>query len=149
MRRYLLSVPIAALAVLLAACGNQACACYGIGTMPATHLSLSARENGQHFWVNKGTTIDLALENSFGPPGSSLTWSASSSNPSVVSIARSSVEPKPSGRMLQGTQVYFAEFEARGDGEATISAQGHRTCEAMNPKSCPQASYSVTVTVTG
>ena len=142
-----------AAAVLIAACGDQACACRG--TIPVTPtpspVALSSLNDGQTIAVPSGTVIEVTLENSFGPPGSSLTWDATSTDSGILVRTSSRVMPLPSSSSppsLERQQRYVADFRSQSHGMAKIIGQGHRTCEAMDPAFCPQVHYTVTVQVT-
>lgn len=141
-------------AILMSACGGQACACYGQGKIPATATAVpvSAALDGRTITVRRGIVIEVTLENSFGPPGSSLTWDATSTDSKVLLRTSSRVEssgsPSPAP-VLQRQERYIADFRAQSVGTAQIIGQGHRTCEAMDPAFCPQGHYTVTVQVTG
>lgn len=140
--------------ILMSACGGQACACFGQGQIPATPTALpvSTALDGKTITVRRGTVIEVTLDNSFGPPGSSLTWEATSSDSSILLRTSSRVEPSGSpspAPLLERQERYIADFRAQSPGTAQIIGQGHRTCEAMNPAFCPQGHYTVTVQVTG
>ena len=140
-------------AILMSACGGQACACFGRGQIPATPTALpaSASLDGKTITVQRGTVIEVTLENSFGPPGTSLTWEATSTDSNVLLRTSSMVEPSGSSSaapVLERQERYIADFRAQSAGTAQIIGQGHRTCEAMNPAFCPQGHYTVTVQVT-
>jgi predicted secreted protein len=112
-------------------------------------VTLSGKDDGRTITVKPGTTIQLTLEDSFGPPGSSLTWDADSSAPSVLVRSTTRMDPAlPPNALPQGTVRYLAEFKAQAAGQAQIVGHGRRTCEAMNPAFCQQATFAVTVQVT-
>ena len=152
--RRLLAPAVALIAaILMSACGGQACACFGQGQLPATPTAVpvSAALDGKTITVRRGTLIEVTLDNSFGPPGSSLTWEATSTDSSILLRTSSRVEPSgpPSpAALLERQERYIADFRAQSAGTAQILGQGHRTCEAMDPAFCPQGHYTVTVQVT-
>src|SRR5689334_9070611 len=87
-------------ALLVAGCGEVACAC--IGNPPATPAPrfLGSSDNGKTISIRRGQSIELTLENSYGPPGSSLTWQASSSNPAVLSLLGTHIDPMSSPKLV-------------------------------------------------
>ncbi|HYM49735.1 MAG TPA: hypothetical protein VET65_04100 [Candidatus Limnocylindrales bacterium] len=143
MIKSLLALAILTMGLVTGACGSTSAAA-------DPPVALGQGDDGRTISVARGTVIELTLQNSFGPPGSSLTWDAVSSDAAVLTRSAVRLDPASSaGPMLQGTQRYIADFRAAASGSARIVATGTRRCEAMNPAFCHGTTMSVTVTVTG
>jgi predicted secreted protein len=116
-------VALLAAGLTLASCGSS------------SHV-LTEQDANRTVTVHSGETITLDLEDSWGPPGVSLTWKATASNSSVLQLA--SVED-PSQHLVSlggpgGQQIvktFQANFRAVASGTTQIRAHAAGTCEAM------------------
>ena len=81
----------------------------------------------------------------FPVPGSSVVWTAASSDTSVLSPAGETREAPAS--IARSQAHYIAIFKGLRAGEATIRLSGAARCEAMSPAFCHQPSGSISVTV--
>ena len=107
-------------------------------------LSLTQSDAGRRISVPAGSTLHLALQDQFPFPGSSLVWSANSSDPNVLALTSESM---PSPAPGAGDLPYVATFQARSPGTAILKAHGATTCEAMPKPACPDQGFSITITV--
>jgi len=102
---------------------------------------LHEADAGHQVTLQPGDTVELVLSEPAPVPGSSLTWSATSSAPAVL---------RPDGPNQHGTSrdgSYVADFVAAGAGSADLTAQGVRRCEAMLPSACQQPRLTFPVVV--
>ena len=76
-------------------------------------------------------------------PGSSLVWTASSTDPGVLELTSSEHAPAAPAR----DSLYSALFVADRRGTVKIHAAGATTCEAMLKSACPDRSADVVVNV--
>jgi hypothetical protein len=97
---------------------------------------LTDRDAGRTVTIHVADQITLDLQDSWGPPGVSLTWQASSTKASVLHL--DSVEDPskhltglggPGGQQI--VRDYQAQFRALTAGTARIVAHGSGTCEAI------------------
>ena len=97
---------------------------------------LSEQDADRTVTIHSGEMITLNLEDSWGPPGVSLTWKASALNSSVLQLT--SVEDPsehlvslggPGGRQI--VKTFHANFRAVAAGTTQIRAHAAGTCEAM------------------
>jgi hypothetical protein len=123
-----------------------------IGAVPAAirapgvpALVVQQADAGRAVSLHVGETIEVVLIDSKPVPGSSLTWDASSSNPSVLAPAGARHELAPDAVTGQGR--YVADFQAAGAGSTTVVATGTRRCEAMAPSGCSPEQLTFPVTV--
>lgn len=109
------------------------------GTGPAAAAGpppvvLHASDDGTTTHLAVAQVVEVQLQEEHGPPGVSLTWSAASSDPAVLTMIGSHRVPPGT---VQGTDTYFADFVAPANGQATITATSVHTCEAL--PNCPQS----------
>jgi uncharacterized lipoprotein len=126
---------VAFAAALLAACGSAGTA------QPAQTIVVHEDTAGHTVHAHVNDVINVELTESFPIPGSSLTWDATTSAPSVLKLEK--VTRDPAERPRQGTVKYTAEFSVIAAGQATLFVRGAQTCEAM--PSCPQKDFTVAV----
>lgn len=97
---------------------------------------LTDRDAGRTVTIHVAAPITVDLQDSWGPPGVSLTWQASSTKDSVLHL--DSVEDPsqhltglggPGGQQI--VRDYKAHFRALTAGTARIVAHANGTCEAM------------------
>ena len=97
---------------------------------------LTDHDAGRTVTIHVGNEVTVNLQDSWGPPGVSLTWQASSTKGSVLRL--DSVEDPsqhltgigaPGGQQI--VRDYKAHFHAVTRGTAQIVAHGNGTCEAM------------------
>lgn len=114
---------IGTLAILLAGCSQAS-------------QVVTERDAGRTVTLHAADTITLDLQDSWGPPGVSLTWHAITTNGSVLQL--DSVEDPglhisslggPGNQQV--VQDFHAHFRAGAAGTAQIVAHGTGTCEAM------------------
>lgn len=129
---------------LLAACVIVLSACAAFAGAPS-ELTLHQQDAGHQYKIHVGDTVKLDLLDSFGVPGSSVTWNADSSN--AIVLSRTSTNRETPNRLFGSTAHYVATFRAQKAGSATIEMVGTARCEAMNPAFCHQPSESIAVTV--
>jgi hypothetical protein len=125
-----LEVRVRAVALLLAvgcvaSCGH---------TEAGAALNVDASQAGRTFHVHPGQIVRVTLNERFGVPGSSIRWSAQTSNGGVLSRT-STTEAKPTA-LTNVTYPIVIDFTAADSGRADIEATSHATCEAMNPAYC-------------
>jgi hypothetical protein len=114
---------------------------------------LTDRDTGRTVTIRVADHVTVDLQDSWGPPGVSLTWHASSTNDSILHL--DSVEDPsqhltglggPGGQQI--TRDYKAHFRALARGTAEIVAHGTGTCEAM--AICHRdRDFTITVVVAG
>ena len=123
-------------------------ACGGIPTTPAAStVLLSEADAGKTVSARGGDTVRVTLADNYPVPGSSLVWTVTSSPASILQFgteSRSDQVRNGPGR----TDTYTADFRAVSAGQATLSAKGATTCEAMAKQSCPDKRFTITVVVT-
>jgi hypothetical protein len=109
-----------------------------------TTLTLSDTNAGSSFTIATGSTIQVQLQDQFPVPGSSLVWSLSSSDSSVLApLPVSSPTPRPA---LGNVPVTFT-FHASAAGTSLLHAHGATSCEAMLKSACPDKDFSITIIV--
>ena len=115
---------------------------------PSGAVTLTPSDAGTTPTIATGQTVSLTLTDSLGVPGSSTTWTADTSDPTVLSRTTANTMPPPGyspGMHWTATFTFTAEHPGHADIVATSSA----TCEAMNPAYChgpPPMSFHITVT---
>jgi hypothetical protein len=126
-----------------------AVACSSPAATPASRtIDLAEKDAGTTVQVRAGDTVRVQLVESFPVPGSSLLWEVTSSDPAVLSVIKA--ERTPQARSGPGgTDTYTAFFSTAGAGQATLTAHGATTCEAMAKQSCPDRNFTVSVVVAG
>ena len=138
--RLILVAVVALSAVLSGACGGST----NTPAPPAPRV-LHEADAGGRVTLLPGQGLEVDLTDTRAVPGSSLVWTASSSDGTVLAKLSDSRSPAQPG--LARGDVYRAVFRAGRPGSATILAVGATTCEAMAKSNCPDRSWSVTVTV--
>lgn len=130
-------VPVALVAaVLLASCGAST----------ASQVTTTEADFGRSISIHVGDTVRVDLIDRFSVPGSSIIWTADSSEADVLERT-SSTRQNPPG-IMDAEAHYVALFRAVGKGQATIVATGATSCEAMNPAYCQQHAGTINVSVT-
>lgn len=115
---------------------------------PGTSLTLTTADAAGTHTIKVGETVTVTLTNSLGVPGSSTTWTADTTNSTVLRRTGMNDPRAPSyspGTQWPATFTFTAEQSGRADIVATSSA----TCEAMNPAYChgpPPMTFHITVT---
>jgi hypothetical protein len=139
-----LALPLAV--AVAAACGA---ASGRPGQPPPTagpRVVLQQQDAGRTIVVARGTTVELQLQellSAHPPPATgSLTWDATTSATSVLSLTSVQRQVNPGGRF----DVYIADFSARAAGSARLTASGTQTC-ASAQAACPQPSLTFDVVV--
>jgi predicted secreted protein len=126
-----------------------AVACGSAPAAPATRtVDLLEKDAGTTVQVRAGDTVRVQLVESFPVPGSSLVWDVTSSDPAVLSVIKAERTPQ-SRSGPGGTDTYTAFFSAANAGQATLTAHGATTCEAMAKQSCPDRNFTISVVVAG
>ena len=98
-------------------------------------LNVVASQAGRTFHLHSGQIVRVTLMERFGVPGSSIRWSAETSNGGVLART-STTEARPTA-LTNTTYPIVIDFTAApGSGRADIEATSHATCEAMNPAYC-------------
>ena len=120
-------------------------ACAVSASVPPSELTLHGQDSGRTVAVHPGDTVKLDLLDTYPVPGSSVIWTADTSDASVLARLSSSRET-PAG-IAHSQAHYTAVFKALKQGTATVWMTGAARCEAMNPAACPQPSGSITVTI--
>jgi hypothetical protein len=106
------------------------------GCIMSSSQVLTDRDAGRTVTIHVADQITVDLQDSWGPPGVSLTWQASSTKDSVLHL--DSVED-PSQHLTglggpgdqQIVRDYKAHFKALTGGTARIVGHGTGTCEAV------------------
>jgi predicted secreted protein len=126
-----------------------AVACGSAAANPATRtIDLVEKDAGTTVQVRAGDTVRVQLVESFPVPGSSLVWDVTSSDRAVLSVIKAERTPQ-SRSGPGGTDTYTAFFSAANAGQATLTAHGATTCEAMAKQSCPDRNFTISVVVAG
>jgi hypothetical protein len=133
----------ALLGLVLALC---ACGAAAKQSAAAVMIELGQEQAGQTVHARVGDLVRVKLYEQFPVPGSSLVWTVSSSDPSVLAVQS---ETAPTPRPALGTATYEADFTAAAGGTAVLNAHGATTCEAMAKQSCPDQTFTITVVVSG
>jgi hypothetical protein len=121
----------------------------GSGPAPGSRtIDLVEKDAGTTVQVRAGDTVRVQLVESFPVPGSSLVWDVMSSDPAVLSVIKAERTPQARGGP-GGTDTYTAFFSAAVAGQATLTAHGATTCEAMAKQGCPDRNFTVSVVVAG
>jgi len=120
-------------------------ACAAFASAPQPVLTLHGQDSGRGVAVHQGDTVKLDLLDTFPVPGSSVIWTADTSDASVLARVSNSRET-PAG-IAHSLAHYTAVFRALKQGTAAIRMTGVARCEAMNPAACPQPSGSIAVTI--
>jgi hypothetical protein len=131
--------------VLLGPCVIALSACAAFASAPPSQLTLHQQDFGRQYSIHVGDTVKVDLLDTFPVPGSSVVWSAASTDPSVMT--RISETRETPATIARSQAHYIAIFKAEKSGAATIKLSGAARCEAMNPAACPQQSGTMTVTV--
>ena len=126
----ILGVRVRAAALLLAVGCSASCG----HTESDAALNLNANQAGGTFHIHLGQVVKVTLVERFGVPGSSIRWSADSSNGGV--LARTSTTEARPAALTNATYPIVIEFKAADSGRADIEATTHATCEAMSPAYC-------------
>jgi hypothetical protein len=120
-------------------------ACAAVAAAPAAPLTLHEQDSGHTFSVHVGDTVKVDLLDTFPVPGSSVVWTADTSDAAVLSRLGSTRET-PAG-IANSQAHYVATFQAVKIGTVTIQIVGAAHCEAMNPAFCPAHTGSITIAV--
>jgi predicted secreted protein len=123
---------------LSAACGAAS------GPAAPRVVELGLDQAGQSVQVRVGDHVRVKLQDQFPVPGSSLVWQVSTSPTGVLALEAES-GPSPQQALRAGD--YTAEFVARSQGHAVLTAHGATSCEAMAKQACPDREFTITVTV--
>jgi hypothetical protein len=125
-------------AVILGGCTAQA-------SGSASEVTVNEQDFGHSISIHVGDTVKVDLLDKFYVPGSSVIWSADTSNANVLQRISTSRQTPP---VIMNAQAhYVAVFKAIARGTATIQATGAASCEAMNPAFCPQQSGTISVAI--
>jgi hypothetical protein len=137
------------IAVTLAALGFSilAASCGATTHAAGSTVMLGEKDAGRTVQVNVGDAVRVTLVENRPVPGSSLTWSVTSSDPSVVQPG--AVTRNPATVTPVGSDTYTADFLALKSGQAVLDAHGTTSCEAMVKTACPDRDLMITVVVTG
>ena len=134
----LVKLALLSFVLMLSACGAFAAA-------PGAHLTLHEQDSGHTFAVRVGDTVNVDLLDSFPVPGSSVVWTADTSN--AVVLTRLSTTREKAAGIANSQAHYVAIFKALRSGTASLQMIGAAQCEAMNPAFCPAHTGSITITV--
>jgi len=107
-------------------------------------VELGLDQAGQSVPVRVGDHVRVKLQDQFPVPGSSLVWRVSSSPAGVLTLQ---AESGPSAQQGLRAADYTAEFVARSQGHAVLTAHGATSCEAMAKQACPDREFTITVNV--
>ena len=121
-------------------------ACAAFAAASPSELTLHQQDAGHQYAVHVGDTVKVDLLDTFPVSGSSVVWTADTSNAAVLTRVGATRATPPSFARSQAH--YIATFKAQKSGVATIKMAGVAHCEAMNPAFCPQPGGTITITVT-
>ncbi|HEY4026619.1 MAG TPA: hypothetical protein VGO86_09325 [Candidatus Dormibacteraeota bacterium] len=135
-RSFLCLIATAAAAAMTIACGAVRAP-----APAAQRVILHQADAGRTVAVHRGDTVELVLSEPRPVPGVSLTWTATSSAPSVLDPTSTDPHGPSSG------SYFMADFAARAAGSSELTAQGTQRCEAMLPQACQQPRLTFRVVV--
>lgn len=130
---------------LVVVAGALVTSCAAPTGIRASQVSVHEVDFGRSISIQVGDTLKVDLMDRFFVPGSSIIWTADSSNADV--LERTSVTRENPPAIMNAQAHYIAVFKAIGKGEATIVATGATSCEAMNPAYCQQHAGTISVAV--